>query len=676
MRKKKSAKKEPQTNEKIATGILRMHPRGFGFVQPDNVRLFSQDIFIPKHLTKNAVDGDSVEVLINNEPFSEKGPDGKILSILKRSRTHMAGIIAALSPSGEAFAFVPLLGTSKKVVVTPLDERPLKVGDRLIMKVVNWGQDNESARAEMSHYLGHISDPSVDVSAAIEEHDLRSDFPQQALDQARSFGTKVPLKEIKKRKDLRDEITFTIDPDTAKDFDDALSLTRTKEGGYSLKVHIADVSYYVEQDSPLDVEARLRCNSTYFPGFCLPMLPHELSSELCSLKPKVNRLTLTVEILFDHEGKELSHKIYRSVIKSCKRFTYKEALAVLEGRKKSIYLPELNLMVELCHLLKKRRAERGSIEFALSEQIIKVNENGQPIGTEKIEYDITHQLVEEFMLKANEVVATHLSEKGEPLTYRVHDAPNEESLKEFALLAHAFGFSLPKKPTAQDYQKLFLQAKDSPYASYLATAYIRSMKLAYYSPINEGHFGLSLEYYCHFTSPIRRYVDLVVHRIVSGRSHELETLSAICHASSEQERYSAKAEQATVLLKKLRYLNLLNEKNPTSSYKATITRIKSQGIIFELDDLALDSFLHISELHNDYFVYNEERSLLVGRHTGIVYGLGTQIEVTLESIDLITSSCKWHLARDAKDSTPEEGEEPVTTKKKKRKKRRRSKKSE
>lgn len=627
----------------IATGILRMHPRGFGFLQPHDPIQFPEDIFVPKHLTKNAVDGDVVEVLINEESVSEKGPEGRVISILRRSRTHVAGTVWQILPNSNALVHVPLFGTSKKVIVTPIDERLLKIGDRLIMKVIDWGSDTTPTYCEMSHYLGHISDPSCDVKASIEEFDLRSDFPSAVVLEAKKLGSRVKPEEMKNRVDLRDQECFTIDPDTAKDFDDALSLSQNKNGEFLLAVHIADVSHYVKSGSALDNEAKLRCNSTYFPGFCLPMLPHELSSELCSLKAHVNRLTLTVSMRFSSDGKLLDYKIFRSVINSAKRFTYKEVKAVLDGKKKSKHRCTLHLMVKLCLLLKKERYNRGSIEFALSEVVIKINDKGEPTGFETVEYDITHQLVEEFMLKANEIVATYLTEKGEKLTYRVHDEPAEDSMKEFSQLARAFGFHLPAKPTSKDLQKLFDEASQTSYASHLATSFIRSMKLAYYSPTNEGHYGLSLEYYCHFTSPIRRYVDLVVHRIVCGESHEFETLSATCHTCSEQERYSAKAEQATTLLKKLRYLQKLHEEDPNRSYNAVVTRVKNMGIIFEIVDLMLDSFLHVSELENDYFVYDEKRILLQGRHTGTSYSCGTKILVTLKTLDFITLESKWGL---------------------------------
>lgn len=627
----------------IVSGILRVHPRGFGFLQPNDPIRFPQDIFIPKHLTKNAVDGDLVEVLVDESAYSEKGPEGKVTAIIKRGRTHVAGTILFLEPNDTYSAYVPLLGQSKRVLVSPRDERPLKEGDRIIMKVVDWGSDSAPTICEMSHYIGHISDPSCDVPAAVEEFEIRNDFSARVLKEAKAHGNKVSVKEIKNREDLRKIECFTIDPDTAKDYDDALSLKVDSHGHYHLGVHIADVSHYVSQGSALDLEAKLRCNSTYFPGQCIPMLPHELSNELCSLKPNVNRLTLSVLVEIDQEGTVVKHRIVRSVIKSAKRFTYKEAKLVLDGKKRSKHAATLSHMVKLCHLLKKKRSERGSIEFALTDTIVIVDEQGRPTGVEKVQYDITHQLVEEFMLKANEIVATHLSANGQKVPYRVHDDPSEDNLREFGVLARAYGFHFPKDPEPKDFQILFDQAVNTPYGPQLATSFIRSMKLAYYSPTNAGHYGLSLDFYCHFTSPIRRYIDLVVHRIVCGDDIEHESLDAVAHACSEQERISARAEQSVLLLKKLRLLQKIHEENPSNHYDAVVTRVKNMGVSFDIPELMLDGFLHISELDNDYFVYEERSLSLRGTRTQLSYSCGKPIKVALLSINFITLESKWSL---------------------------------
>ena len=395
--------------EEVVSGLLRMHPKGFGFVIPDDSVSYPQDIFIPKHLTGNAVDGDLVEVVVNTEFVSEKGPEGKIVSITKRARAHLAGTIKQINSDGEIIAHVPLLGASKPVIVYASKDTPLKIGDRVILDVKEWGKEKEPTTCTFSHLLGNIEDPSCDVVAAVEEFDIRSAFPKAVLEQAKSYGKKVPAKELKKRVNLSEEECFTIDPDTAKDFDDALTLKKDRKGGYSLGVHIADVAHYVTAGSPLDKEAIKRCNSTYFPGSCVPMLPEALSNELCSLKPDVIRLTVSVLMQFDKTGTLLKREVVRSYIKSQKRFTYFEAKDVLDGKKKSPHAKTLKQMVELCLLLKKKRYERGSIDFSLAELVVVVDEKGEPQGLKKIEYDITHQLVEEFMLKANEVVALELN---------------------------------------------------------------------------------------------------------------------------------------------------------------------------------------------------------------------------------------------------------------------------
>jgi len=407
-------KKKPRQD--YSTGTIRIHPRGFGFLIPDERDRFPEDIFIPRRATHGAVDGDSVEVAVYLDNVSEKGPEGSVNKILKRGRSHLAGIITYVGKKKQIFAYVPLLSENKTMQIISSKDRVLKVGDRIIIHVIDWGGRKRECLGEMSAYIGHISDPSCDTIAAIEEFELKEAFSQKVIEEAKKFGHQVKSNEFIGRENLTSQICVTIDPDTAKDFDDALSLTYDTQGNFYLGVHIADVSHYVQPKSSLDHEAAERCNSIYFPGTVLPMLPHELSSHLCSLKPNVNRLAISVLMTIDPNGTLQSYRICRSVIRSKKRFTYKEAKDVLEGKRKSKFIYELKLMVELCRLLKKRRSERGSIEFSLPDISIELTEKGDVKKIELIEYDITHQLVEEFMLLANEVVATHLSKEATLLT--------------------------------------------------------------------------------------------------------------------------------------------------------------------------------------------------------------------------------------------------------------------
>lgn len=633
----------PAEKAEVVSGLLRMHPKGFGFVIPDNLADCPQDIFIPKHLTDNAVDGDSVEVIINTQAVSEKGPEGKIVNVIKRARKHLGGTIRQVNANGELMAYAPLLGISKPVIVAAPASAKLKIGDRVILDVKEWGTEREPTQCEFSHLIGNIEDASCDVPAAVEEFDIRSAFPKAAIEQAKQYGKKASAKDLKKRVDLSKEECFTIDPDTAKDFDDALTLTKDRKGNYKLGVHIADVAHYVTPDSPLDKEAIQRCNSTYFPGTCIPMLPEELSNELCSLKPDEIRLTVSVLMDFDKTGTLLKHQVVRSYIKSNKRFTYFEAKDVLDGKKKSPHAKTLKLMVELCHLLKKKRYERGSIDFALPELVVDINDKGEPVGLKRIEYDITHQLVEEFMLKANEVVALELNNRGKRLIYRVHEEPQEENFEDFLQYARTLGFKVPLKATSSDLQALFEEAKKTPYFQQLSVGFIRSMRLAQYSPDNVGHFGLALEHYCHFTSPIRRYSDLIIERLLFDEEPEEMDIDQIAQRCSDQERVSFRAEMSVKTLKKLRLLHRYFQEDPKRAFNAVVTKIKPFGLYFELQDLMLEGFLHISELENDYFIYDEKRNVLFGRSTGKTHKLGEHLQVRLARVDLILLESSWML---------------------------------
>ncbi len=624
MNSRKRAKNGPRSKKgDIVAGTIRVHPRGFGFVIPSDKVQFPEDIFIPRHSTLGAVDGDSVEASSVPSQISDKGPEGKVLKILRRGRSHLAGIISYVGKKKQLLAYAPLLGEDKAIVIRPTRERELAIGDRIIIHVLDWGGKQRDAIGEMSAYIGHISDPSCDVPAAIEEFDLSSDFPEEVLAEAKAYGEKVTEKDWKGRKDLTDLTCFTIDPDTAKDYDDALSLSRDPSGNYHLGIHIADVSHYVKPGSALDCEAMARCNSVYFPGTVLPMLPHALSSHLCSLKPNVERLAISVSAILDQEGELLEYRIDRTVIKSRKRFTYGEAREVLDGKKKSHYRSHLELMVELCRLLKIKRYERGSIEFSLPDLTLDLTPEGHVKGVGLVEYDITHQLVEEFMLLANEIVATHLSEAGKELTYRVHEEPNPENLRDFALTAQALGFTLPPAPTTEELQLLFDAARESPFGQFLATSFIKSMKLASYSTQNIGHYGLGLEHYTHFTSPIRRYIDLIVHRALFHAIKEDEDLEEIAARCSDKERLSAKAESSVTQLKKLRYLNALLQEGQ-ELFAAVVVAVKPFGVIFELTSLLFEGFVPLPNSR---------------------LPVGTPVKVRLNRVDLVTRQTEWSLKR-------------------------------
>lgn len=620
-------------------GIIHVHPKGFAFVTPEDTKTFPEDVFIPKHQKGNAVDGDRVEIAISPERKTDKGPEGVVKKILERGKEEIVGIVWIINPKGHYLLYVQSLGKTKNALVKKSTKSSYQIGDRLLLKVIDWGDEKAPALCHVKEKLGTVFEPQTDIPAAIKDFGIRQEFPRGVLNQIKKLPPEVEKNDLEGREDLTHLETFTIDPDTARDFDDALSLTEDKKGHFHLAVHIADVSHYVEKGTPLDDEAKKRSNSTYFPGQCVPMLPEELSNHLCSLKEKVTRLTISVLMELDAEGNVLNYRIVRGFIYSQKRFTYKQAKEILDGKKKSPHANTLKLMEKLCLLLKKKRFERGSVDLALSEVVIQVNQKGKPTGYEIVEYDITHQLVEEFMLKANELVAEEFGKRGQKAVFRIHEPPGEDNLTAFYNLARSLGFPMPSKVETSDVQKLFDLAKNTPHAEQLSIAYIRSMKLAVYSKENVGHFGLALENYCHFTSPIRRYSDLVVHRLLFTKYDEdLDRVSKHC---SERERVSSQAEMSVVLMKKLRLLEMYQKEDPARLYAATVSKIKPFGIFFEVSPIQYEGFLPLSCLEDDYYEYHNET--LVGQNTKKTYKSGSPVELFLEQIDLTTMETKWQL---------------------------------
>lgn len=635
--------------EELVTGRISIHPKGFGFVTAENLELYPKDIFIPKPHMNHAVDKDLVEVKVMPSRKPDKGPEGIVVNILKRARDTLVGIIRETSPK-HLIAYCPILGENKVVHVTPCKEIPLKEGDRVVLQVNDWNTYPENISTTPFKVLGSISDASKDIAVAIYEYGIKQEFSHATIEEAKEFPKNPTKQDLKNRLDLTHIETFTIDPDTAKDFDDALSLSQDDSGDYHLIVHIADVSYYVPQGSLLDKEAFERSNSTYFPNQCVPMLPEELSNGLCSLKEHVVRLTVSVFMRFDPEGLLKAYDIRRSYIQSQKRFSYKEAKQVLDGSVASPHTPTLQLMTTLCKLLQKKRHERGSVDLSLPEIILKIDEQGEPAGFEVSEYDITHQLVEEFMLKANETVAHSLLSRNVPAIFRVHESPDSSATEDFATIARAFGFKLKKSPDKKDLQELFQTAKSSPYLHQLSVAFIRSMKLAIYSEQNVGHFGLSLEHYCHFTSPIRRYSDLVIHRLLFETHLPIEELKRISLHCSDKERVSFRAEQSVLTLKKLRLLHREYEEAPEKIYEAVVSKIKPFGLHFELSPLMFEGFLHISEIGDDYYIYDERNCRLIGESSGETFANGTLLQVKLLSINLVNQETLWTIIRKKKSS--------------------------
>ncbi len=614
-------------------GTIRTHPKGFAFVQIDPPSPYKEGIFIPSSEVGSAVDGDRVTVEV--DPLAKRGAEGKVISIIQRKRSQIRGTIHHFDKQGVAQVYSPLLGRLRLISVEA-SSRSYQVGDRVLLTIENWGEKSAPPRGLIIRSFGSIQDPLIDIESTIEEFELPSLFPPSASKESSEMVPPSASKEssemdhasLHSRDDYSGWTSMTIDPQTAKDFDDALSIRKEASGIYHLGVHIADVAHYIREGSSLDSAAFERGVSTYFPGYCLPMIPSLLSDDLCSLKPNLIRLTISILIDFDPDGTMIGYSIKRSYIKSVQRFSYEEAKAVLDGTIASPYLQPLQWMVELSLLLKNKRNARGSIDFAIPELALLIDEQGMPYGTKLIEYDITHQLVEEFMLKANELVAKNLIDQGKAAVFRIHESPSLENFEEFYNMARFFGFALPQRPEKEDVLSLFEKAKEGPYLQQLAVRFIRCLKNAYYSSDNVGHYGLALDHYCHCTSPIRRYTDLIIQRILFNEQKSIEHLQQIATHCSERERIAFKAESHLKTLKKLRLLKRWVDENPLMSLSVIISKIERSGALFYIQELALDGFFSLRLLSSQL-----SRRYLVGE----------KVEVRPSKIDLILLEVKWEL---------------------------------
>jgi ribonuclease R len=625
-------------------GVIHTHPRGFGFVAiPHSIW---PEVFIPKSRVGKAADGDTVLVDVDYTKGLDKGPEGVVKKVLSRSRETVIGTIFEVLPNGHALARVSVLKSKVLVRKEKKKQKNLAVGDRVRIAVKKWGEPGTDPEGVLKEKLGSIYEPKDDIQLAILEHEIREEFSPGVHREVESFPTRVTPKDCEGRRDYRNSLTLTIDPKTAKDFDDALTLCVHKNGHRTLVVHIADVSHYVAKGTKIDEEAFLRGNSTYFPGKCVPMLPPALADNLCSLKPRVNRLTVSVEMEFDEEANLLRSEVYKGIIRSQKRYTYEQAQAILEHKRKDPHAETIRKMADLSKQLRLLRKERGAVELSIKEVVINVDENGVPIEPVTVEYDESHKLVEEFMVKANEVIATRLDEKGIPSLYRIHEQPSDDNVKEFMGVLRNLGVKTSARIDGHFLSRTFEDFADHPCGPFLVGAYIRSMQMAIYDPEPKGHFGLQLEYYTHFTSPIRRYADLVVHRALFDDVYEEEELALVAKHCSERERVSSKAESSVIILKKLRLLQKYFVEDPTNVYRVVVTKVLPFGIVVSHDEVGVDGMIHVTDFHDDYYEYDEKAMKLVGRHTKRTLAIGTELEAYITSVNLIHLEVKWALRQE------------------------------
>ncbi len=620
-------------------GKLHVNAQGYGFVSWDK----GEDIFISMKNMGQALHGDKVRVRLY-ATTSGKSAEGQIVEVLERARETIVGTFRW----GRKYGYVVPddLKIQRDVVIPPGDELQAQDGQKVVCKIEEWEHHGMNPAGRIIEILGFPDEAGVDIISLVHRHEIRSTFEDFILKQAESIPATISQDEFQRRLDLRDMEIFTIDPVDAKDFDDAVSLEKTENGNWRLGVHIADVSHYVFEKSAIDREAFNRGTSVYLVDRVIPMLPERISNELCSLEEGKDKLTFSVLMTLTPQGKLLSYDIKESIIHSKKRFNYQEAQRILDGELTSPFAQTLREMHEFSKVLIQKRQNRGSIDFDTIEVEIPLNEKGEPVAIKRRLRLATHRLVEEFMLLANETVAKHvglvLKEKLNqelPFVYRIHESPDVPSVMELIRMANAFGITIepPTKIVPRFFQNVTKQLQNHPAESVLQYQLLRTMMKAQYSPANVGHFGLAYRYYTHFTSPIRRYPDLMVHRLLKKYAHKefdastlfYQELEKICSKCTDNEIRAQTAERDSIKLKQIQFL----EQHLDEEFEGVIVRIVNFGFFVELPEFQVDGLVHIASLGDDYYIVDEKNYKLYGQSSGREYKLGENIKVRLERVD-------------------------------------------
>jgi ribonuclease R len=638
---------------KTTRGRISVHRDGYGFVTPDGG---GEDIFIPSKFLKGALHGDLVEASSSPSRMGGNKLDGRVVMVQERATSRVVG---RYEETRRGAIVIPEDQRLNLVISIPAKGRGLaEDGHQVVAELISYPVGGRPAEGRIVEVLGWPDDPEVEIQSVIRRFELPHIFGPDVLAEAEGIAGTVSQADLKGRADLRSMPTVTIDGETARDFDDAVSLRRDGEN-FRLWVSIADVSHYVKKDSPLDHEAYLRGTSVYFPDRCIPMLPERLSNGICSLNPQVDRLTMTAEMLFDRNGTMLESSFYSSVIQSAARLTYTIVKQIIVDNDVELadkfrpVVPMLLEMKELALILMAMRKKRGSIDFDLPEPEIIIGLTGLTEGIIRAERTLAHQLIEEFMLAANEAVAHFITARDIPFLYRVHENPDPAKLQTFQEFIYGFGYEfslVEEKVKPSELQRLLAQAAGRPEERMINYSLLRCMKQARYAADNVGHFGLASDCYCHFTSPIRRYPDLVVHRIlkavqsVSPRSaRELaiatERLSEVAEHTSKRERVAMEAERDVVDMKKLQFM----QQHVGEQFDGYITGVTAFGFFVELEKLFVEGLVHISTLTDDLYTHAEKQHSLIGRRTGTVYRIGDAARITVASVSPATRRIEFVL---------------------------------
>jgi ribonuclease R len=622
-------------------GKLSIHPDGYGFVVPEEE---GEDLFIPRRYLTEYMNGDVVEAQVVSTKRDGKR-EGRVTALVQRGHTTMIGRFEAIGKGGRVVPDDPRLG--RDLFVAPGDTAGARDGQVVLATITAYPAGARSLEGRIAEVLGDAHDPDVEVMTVVRKFELPYEFSKQALAEAEKQPQQVPEEALARRTDLRTRPTVTIDGETARDFDDAVSVAREGEN-IRLWVSIADVSHYVTEGSTLDAEAYQRGTSVYFPDRAIPMLPEQLSNGICSLNPQVDRLTMTAEMLFDKGGEMVQSQFYPSVIKSAARLTYtivKKILVDKDDELMATYsglVADLQLMEELCQRLNQKRVKRGSIDFDLPEPQIILDLQGETTAIVRAERNLAHRVIEEFMLAANEAVATFLEQTPVPTLFRIHENPDPVKIHDLAEFVFSFGYELKVQEDKVDplsLQKLLAEVAGKPEERLINEVLLRCMKQARYSAENLGHFGLAAPSYTHFTSPIRRYPDLVVHRILkrvlagkmkgADKSQLEARLPEVALHTSKRERVAMEAEREIVDLKKMQFMrDKIGEE-----YDGFITGVAQFGLFVELVDLFVEGMIPVATLPMDYYVYLEKAHSLMGERSRAVYRIADRIRVTVAGVN-------------------------------------------
>lgn len=639
----------------LIVGKIEGNEKGFGFLIPDDKT--KEDVFIPAEDMNGALHGDRVIVRITSKGLYGKKEEGEVIRILERANDTIVGTFESSNNFG--FVIPDDSRIAYDVFISKSNFNGAKTNQKVVVEITRWPEKRRNPEGKIVEILGYVGEKGTDILSIIKQFKLSEDFPAKVLNQASSIEQTVSQEEIEKRVDLRNLNIFTIDGADAKDLDDAVSIEKLSNGNYKLGVHIADVSHYVKEKSPIDKEAYKRGNSVYLVDRVIPMLPKELSNGICSLNPNEDRLTLSVFMEIDKNGSVVDYKIVEGVIRSKARLVYddvsdflerddKEALKNLEG-----VTEDLKIMEELSHILYEKRQKRGCIDFDFPEARIILDEDGIPIDVVKEDRRIADKMIEEFMLVCNETIAEHFYWADIPFLYRIHEEPDMEKIEEFNKFIHNFGYSIKgiQDIHPKELQLLTKEVKGKKEETLINTLLLRSLKKAKYSSEKDIHFGLAAEYYCHFTAPIRRYPDLQIHRIIKSyikgklSSNEQDRLHVllpkVADHTSTTERTAEEAEREVEDLKKAEYMST----RIGNVYEGIISSLTHFGMYVQLDN-TIEGLVHFSNMIDDYYYFDEDKYYIIGEHTNKVYRLGDTVKIIVINTDLVKRTIDFMLVQE------------------------------